>query len=628
MAHTVLGVLVLAGLWRLCTIRTTDRWPEPDRADSPEMSSSIWERFAVVCLHVTLVVMFLPLFHYPQGLPIGDWDLGCQWHEAIRKTIVDYGQFPWWNPWVRGGFPLAGEPQVALVALPTPFVLIWGTSIGMRLAVVAHTLLAAEGARRLCLLWTRQAWPAALAGLIYAANGCMLLYASCGPQIPLSNTFLPWMLYFCFRLDRRFSDAIGLGGAIALSILGVIQYMTAYALIATAAVWIRGFRLSWKGSLWRWLVHSLAAAGTVLLLAGWKLSVAGHVLRDFPRELQSLWDVSVLELFENMLRRPINVPLDVPTVECCFYVGPVVLILTFLSIRHGWRWWHWLIVLPCLLSLGAYRWYHPSYWLASWPGFATMHVVTRWRMVAVLGMAMAAADVLSRQTQLARRAWLLGIGTVLLVADYGHFAHAVLPRTFSLPAIEKMFPGPAVGSTGDASQQPIVNVERWELPPGAVGGFDQSLGFPCTLRGYGVIRGNEPQMGYEKGGPTARLWRGHADYIAEHWTSAGSVIPEEWSPNRILLQVEPNQQVQNNQNPGSWWLVNGQRKFASLRCSEWEQAFAVTADERGIVELRVWPPGLELACGVTALGAILLGCSLWFRRQWTKPRVIQTGGCG
>ena len=96
--------------------------------------------------------------------------------------------------------------------------------------------------------------------------------------------------------------------------------------------------------------------------------------------------------------------------------------------------------------------------------------------------------------------------------------YEILPIAFCVAPTEDRFPGPP---TTD-----IVQVEY-------------ALGFPSVLRGYGVVRGYEPLIGYDRWVPTARLWRGHPAYVGESWTAPGPVEPVAWSPNRILFQVGP-----------------------------------------------------------------------------------------
>ena len=44
--------------------------------------------------------------------------------------LKNRGQFPWWDPACRGGFPLAANPQCGLLGVATPLVLALGTSVG------------------------------------------------------------------------------------------------------------------------------------------------------------------------------------------------------------------------------------------------------------------------------------------------------------------------------------------------------------------------------------------------------------------------------------------------------------------------------------------------------------------
>ena len=65
-----------------------------------------------------------------------------------------------------------------------------------------------------------------------------------------------------------------------------------------------------------------------------------------------------------------------------------------------------------------------------------------------------------------------------------------------------------------------------------------------------------------------------------------------------------------NQNPGSWWLVNGRRAFPELRCADLTAPFAVPADAEGRLELRIRPPGLGLAVWLH-VGGLALALASW-----------------
>jgi hypothetical protein len=556
--------------------------------------------------------MAVPYLSGPRNLGFGDWDSYLQKYESIRRTILDWGQFPWWDPWCRGGFPLAANTQVGVFGVATPLVLALGTSVGMRLAQLACFLIAIEGARRLALFWFREPLSAVAAGLIYGINGAVLPLAVCGYFMPMSYCSFPWLLYYVFRLDRRHSDGALLGFWLAFTVSNGISYYSVYALSILAVAWLRALRARSGPARSRFLAHTVLAVGVLLALAGWRLATTALVFRDFPRPYRSAYAFTPWSILMFLITRPKADELarmEIPEFwETLWYIGPVPLALAVLSLGRGWRWWHTLTASCIWLAAGSVAWCHPSYWLSYFPVFTAMHVVTRWRIMAMLGIALAATDVLARWRK-SGSILLRGLAVVVVFAiavDYGLIGCQVLHLGFRVEPRESLFPGP---------------------PTRAVVQVRDGLGFAAVQRGFGVICLQEPLLGYDIAAPTARLWRGMSHYIGEYWTELGPVRPSFWSPNRIVLQVEPGQAVWINQNPGSWWLVNGRRAFPDWRCAETERKFVVRADDHGRVELQIRPRGLDLGLALHVVGFALVGLVFFgFARATPRPGSGRPGG--
>jgi hypothetical protein len=328
------------------------------------------------------------------------------------------------------------------------------------------------------------------------------------------------------------------------------------------------------------------------------------VLLDDRRENVTSWDESLIAAFRSLLDRPRT---DWPEflfgghwaayTSLTSYVGVAVVILVLISLASGWRWWHTLVILTGWLAIGSTRWYHPSYWLSYWPFIGSAHVVTRWRFVTMLGLGLTTGSVLARWRGSGHRikAALAVAATLVIAADYLALAYQQLPLAFSIAPEPRWFPGPPVLE--------IVNV-------------GDGLGYPCVLRGYGVIQGYEPMLSYYRNAPTLRRAREDSDYRGESWTEEGGIRPVYWSPNRVIFRVRPGQEVFINQNPGSWWRVNGRRIFQGRRCAELMLPFAATADDTGRLELRIDPPGLWLGIVLHLIGAgLLIGAWPWRRRD-------------
>jgi len=586
------GWVAFAGLLAACLARLWRVDPNDDAPPADEPGVLGW---ACVIPVAVCAIMAVPYLSGPENLGFGDWDFYLSKYEAVRRTVLEWGQFPWWDPWCRGGFPLAANPQCGVFGVATPLVLALGTSVGMRIAQLACLLIAIEGTRRLAWLWFREPLAAVAAGLIYGINGGVLSLAVAGYYLPMSFCSFPWLLYYAFRLDRRRADGALLGFWLAFSVLNGIHYFSVYAIVILAVVWLRGVRARSGRALARFLLHTVLAMGVLLALAGWRIATTALVYRDFPRPYYSGHDLTPWSILMYLLARPVATVLaqmDIPAFwETLWYVGPVVLALAAMSLGRGWRWWHTLTAGCIWLAAGSVAWYHPSYWLAHLPPFTTMHVVPRWRYMAMLGFGLAVADVLARWRRGGRAALrrLAVVTVVAIAADYGLIGCQVLHLGFRIAPTESRFPGPRTSA--------VIQVR-------------DGLGLAAIHRGYGVIRLTEPILGYDHSAPTARLWRGHPDYVGESWTDAGPVSPRSWSPNRIVFQLDPGETVSINQNPGSWWLVNGRPAWPDWRCVETERAFLARADDQGRVELRIRPRGLKLGLALHIAGFALIGLVL------------------
>ncbi len=570
--------------------------PGDDRPPLDERGPGPWWPAWVGPLAVGALAV--PLLRHPENLGFGDWDLFLGKYEAARRTVAIWGQFPWWDPWTRGGFPLAANPQCGVWGVAMPLVLAFGTSVGMRLATLVCFGLAVEGARRLAGLWLADRPSAALAGLIYGINGAVLVGSVAAYHIVMCYPVLPWMLYHVYRLGRSRSAGAWLGFWAAFNLLNGIQYFTVYMVLIAGTVWLREARKEVGEGRRRFLLHTVLAAGVFFLLAGWRLATTGLVYRDFPRVYRTLYAETLWSTLVNLLNRPsADFLLYVDGTyfwSATTYIGPVVLVLALLSLRGDWRWWHVLALACGSLGFGSVAWYHPSFWLAHFPVFSTMHDVARWRFMALLGVALAASSVVDawRRDGRAGRRLLANLAMLAIVADYVAYGYEVLPVAFSVAPTEDKFPGP-------------------ELPKGEIEQILEWQGFPAILRGRGVVFGFEPLMGYDRNATTARRFVGGPDYRGEHWTARGPARVESWSPNRIVLRVEPLEEVFINQNPGSWWWVNGRPAFEGARCAEKERTFAVHADDQGLVVLEIRPRGFSAGLALHALGG-LVALGAWF----------------
>ena len=257
------------------------------------------------------------------------------------------------------------------------------------------------------------------------------------------------------------------------------------------------------------------------------------------------------------------------------YVGPVVVSLALVSVARGWRWWHTLVLVSGWLAIGSTQWYHPSYWLLDWPFFGSAHVVTRWRFVAILGLGLAAGSVLARWRASARRAWsalAAGVDRWSSRVDFVVLAHQQLPLAFCVRPEPRWFPGPPVPE--------IVNV-------------GDGLGYPCVLRGYGVIRGYEPMLSYHRDAPTLRLAARSPAIAARPGRTRARSGRSSGARTAWSSRSGPARRSSSTRIParggGSTAAASSRAADVPSRCSRSPRR----ADATGRLELRIDPPGLR-----------------------------------
>ena len=219
------------------------RMPRPFMAQEPGDDAPLADQRAAfnwACLipFLICVVMAVPYLRGPRNLGYDDWDLNLAKYESVRRTVLEWGQFPWWDPSCRGGFPLAANPQCGVVGVATPLVLALGTSVGMRVAQLVCLLIAMEGGRRLALALVSRAargrrsradfWNqrrSAFAGCVRLSLADVLLL------VPMAA-----LLHLSARSQR--SDGVLLGFWLAFNVLNGINYYNVYALTILAVVWL------------------------------------------------------------------------------------------------------------------------------------------------------------------------------------------------------------------------------------------------------------------------------------------------------------------------------------------------------------------------------------------------------
>ena len=180
---------------------------------------------------------------FPRGLPPGN---EATVFEALDHVILRswalYGRFPLWNPYLRSGMPVVGDPMLhfanPLVGLP---VALLDVGLGFRVGIALSLLAAALGmwslAGTLEIRGTVRIWMS----LLYAFSGPVVARFYQGQYLFVFGcAWIPWVLAAFIRLARTrlWRDAGWAALALAMLFLSGNAYYTFFAIPALSIVFL------------------------------------------------------------------------------------------------------------------------------------------------------------------------------------------------------------------------------------------------------------------------------------------------------------------------------------------------------------------------------------------------------
>jgi hypothetical protein len=496
-----------------------------------------------------------------------DWDFQETLLETTRRSIVQYGQLPLWNPYIGGGSTLAGDSLNHTWGPSFLPILLLGTLPGIKVCLLLYLLIAQGGTYALARNHGLRSPGSFLAAILYSLGG---VYAQ-----HLAHGHFEWIAFAWFPLAtlavegaalRLVPRTLALGGLVVafcvfdggpyqFAFLGV--FLGVYAILLAVSL----------GS-----PRPVLGLGTILAigagLAAVKLVPMIETAGRFPRSISedrfygapfvptALQVLHQAFVSQDQLHRPdawMPYVLNVGS-----YIGWLPLLLaiagTVTSLRR-----HWPFLVGGLLSLwtalGTAIDGTPWTILRGLPGFAMLQVPSRFMTFPLLVVAVLAGAGLDAIERLAARfvrtrwpAVSLAI-VALIAADLVRLNGEVFKFAFSIPPL-------AVGLPGEfrnyAHSPYLAEYRRAELYPTFANW--PSATYPAVLENRGVLDAYRPTIPF----PTHAVPEADPAFRGTVWSPdpAAEVVGFDWTPNR--LRIETNGQarllvVNQNYDPG--WMV-------------------------------------------------------------------------
>ena len=166
-----------------------------------------WWIVATGLIFVSVGIFCSPLFFQPDNLGVRDWDWVLFTHMSYIKSVFQYGQLPFWNPWYCGGAALFQHPQVPVITpayLLQPFV---GLPLALKLTITIYYALALFGMTLLArkVYGLSNIWSIILSSAIFVFNSFWALQISEGHSWIFSIAYIPYIFlgYELYLAQKR-----------------------------------------------------------------------------------------------------------------------------------------------------------------------------------------------------------------------------------------------------------------------------------------------------------------------------------------------------------------------------------------------------------------------------------------
>jgi|CZKU01.1.fsa_nt_gi hypothetical protein len=175
--------------------------------------------FAVMVFTIAFVVA--PAFRDLHSLGSHDWDQMESHRYLVFKSVREYGQFPFWNPYGCGGHPSwAGiESGTTIVSPWLPLYLLASLPLALKVEMAGTALISGIGTWLLAGRFTKSPGLRAFCCAVFVVDGRWALQIAAGHTWHLYYAWTPWALFFfdrasgCGELTGGTGPAGGVGRA-------------------------------------------------------------------------------------------------------------------------------------------------------------------------------------------------------------------------------------------------------------------------------------------------------------------------------------------------------------------------------------------------------------------------------
>lgn len=190
------------------------------------------------------IIFCYRIFHHFDYLGAKCWDQFAFWNAVPRVTILQFHQFPLWNPYVNGGNVLLAHPHSPFLSPFYVFVVIFGVIAGLKLQVIFHLVIGMIGMYILVSNYGFALFSRYFAAFLYMCSSVYFLHIAEGHTEWFAMAFVPWLVYYYVRACEKKSFI--LGAVISLSLVflsGSVDVFTILLILMPVFALLQSFKI-------------------------------------------------------------------------------------------------------------------------------------------------------------------------------------------------------------------------------------------------------------------------------------------------------------------------------------------------------------------------------------------------
>ena len=398
---------------------------------------------------IVTAILAIPLLKNFSYWGIRDWDLFTTLHAAAVHTVKEYGQFPFWNPWIGGGNILFAHPETPV--LHPSFLLLWllGPLAGLKIQILLIYYLGFIGMFKLARILEINFWAALVPPLVYMLSSYFALHFAEG-HIPFHYfAFLPWLVFFYKKSLNNSWHILSIGGVTAFMILGsgaAVPMLFSLFFLFLISLFdinrkkiIRGPAFAVAGGVCGILFSAVKFFPMYDYLSRYPWSPEGTIMTTPLWILPKMFFAFHQSLFSDYIRG-----YTWGWHEYGAFIGPIaaLLILAALAIRFKRNWPYLaLIIISIILLAGSFASWSPWDLLHKLPGFESVRVPSRLSLLAIFAAAILAGKGLDSVMELFQHGK-VAIAGVIFAAILGTHLFVCLPilnHIFRRPPLQVVY---------------------------------------------------------------------------------------------------------------------------------------------------------------------------------------------